>query len=337
MQTLQTGLHVTWESCPELKTKLSESKTTVVNGKVYCGGGGVDVKNDHFIVFCFDPNLNIWSKLPPLHYIFFGLGRINNELVAVGGTVMGSFKRILTERVTDRIFKYDERSKEWKEFLPSMPMARHSPGILSLKQGLLVAGGYMASGDFANSVEIYKSDTNQWHRTDPLPIDCCDVSLVAIGNYCHVLGGYKSPSHLNQALRASVDDLLRNAVPASQISPSAGTTSYSRRDTYESAWKQLPVTPTYRPAATVLAGNLLAVGGVETSKGESETNSIVDKREVYIYSPSANSWIYLTDLPEPRSEISVNAMSSTEILVIGGLFGGAKVNTVYKGTLNLEF
>jgi N-acetylneuraminic acid mutarotase len=83
----------------------------------------------------------------------------------------------------------------------------------------------------------------------------------------------------------------------------------------------------------VLAGNLLAIGGDETSKGGAA------KKEVYMYSPSTNSWIYISDLPAPRSLTAVAVLSSTEVLVIGGWvdgWEGGRVNTVYKGTLHLK-
>ena len=112
-------------------------------------------------------------------------------------------------------------------------------------------------------------------------------------------------SCLNQALHASVGDLLHNAVPANQ-------TTHSGSSDTQSAWKTLPNTPTYRPAAAVLAGNLLAIGGSETSEGG------VDKKEVYMYSPSTNSWIYISDLPAPRGGTAVAVLSSTRVLVIGG-------------------
>ena len=79
-----------------------------------------------------------------------------------------------------------------------------------------------------------------------------------------------------------------------------------------------------------LAGSLLVVGGAESSIGEA------DKKAVYMYSPSTNSWVYISDLPAPRSCTVVAVLSSTEILVIGGFVDGGLVNTVYKGTLHLE-
>ena len=219
------------------------------------------------------------------------------------------------------VYMYDERLRKWKQTIPPMPTRRWSLSILSLQSALVVAGGNILSG-YSNAVEIFKPDTSQWYRANPLPTDCCLQSLVAIGNTCYALGGY-SDSHLNKALYASVDNLLGNAVPANQTTHSRCGSS----DT-QSAWKTLPNTPTYRPAAAVLSGNLLAIGGKETSEGG------VDMKEVYMYSPFTNSWIYISDLPAPRAITATAVLSSTEILVIGGE-DGHRMNTVYKGTLEL--
>ena len=207
-----------------------------------------------------------------------------------------------------------------------MPTARHSPGVLSLQSALVVAGGKctQSTGEHTYAVEIYKADTSQWYRTDRLPTPCQGISPAVIGNICYALGGYKFPSQLNQALYASVDDLLCNAVPANQ------TTHSGSSDTL-SAWKTLANTPTYAPAAAVLAGNLLAIGGKKTPlRG-------ADKKEVYMFSPSTNSWIYISDLPEPRSHTTVAVLSSTEILVIGGVCDSSRERSTYKGTLQLKF
>ena len=235
--------------------------------------------------------------------------------MAVGGEKSNS-----DDSITNEVFTYDERSIKWKQTLPPMPTARFSPGVLSLQSALVVAGG--CTNDYTDAVEIFKADTSQWYRTDPLPTACTLVSLVIIGNTCYALGGFNYPSHFNQVLSASVDDLLHNAVPVNQTTHSGSSANI------QSAWKTLANTPTYRLAAAVLAGNLLAIGGRETSKGGA------DKKEVYMFSPSTNSWIYISDLPEPRSNTAVAVLSSTEILVIGvEKSDGNKVNTTYKGTL----
>ena len=202
-----------------------------------------------------------------------------------------------------------------------MPTARDSPGVLSLQSALVVAGGNIPSyyHTCTATVEIFKPATSQWYSTDPLPKACCDIPLVAIGNCdtCYALGGYDR-SELNQALYASVDDLFGNAVPANQ-------TTHSGSSDTQSAWKTLPNAPAYRPAAAVLTGNLLAIGGFGKAS----------KKEVYMYSPSANSWVYISDLPAPQSTTAAAVISSTEVLVIGGREGGG-VNAVYRGTLHLS-
>ena len=287
--------------------------TTVINGKVYCGGGATSDSNDSYIVYRYDPSQDKWTTLPPLPVKWFGLGQVNGKLVAVGG-------KKIDYQPTNDVYMYDERSRKWKQTIPPMPTARHSPGVLSLQSALVVAGGLIDVYTHTDAVEIFESDTSQWYRADHLPIACNDISLVAIGNTCYALGGYDG-SFLNQALYASVDDLLGNAVPANQ-------TTHSGSSDTQSAWKTLPNTPTYHPAAAVLASNLLAIGGKETSGGEAS------KKAVYMYSPSTNSWVYISDLPAPRS-YTVAAVLSTEVLVIGGEDDGRRVNTVYKGTLTL--
>ena len=266
--------------------------------------------SDNYIIYCYDPSQDKWTTLPPLPVEWFGLGQVNGKLVAVGGEKSGG-------QTSSEVYTYDERSRKWKQTIPPMPTARYSSSVLGLQSALVVAGGNILLS-YIDSVEIFKPDTSQWYRTDPLPKACEDISLVAIGNTCYALGGY-SGSYLNQALYASVDDLLRNAVPANQ-------TTHSGSSDTQSAWKTLPNTPTYRPAAAVLAGNLLAIGGLETSRGAT-------KKEVYMYSPYTNSWIYISDLPAPLSHTAVAVMSPAEVLVIGGGNGRERVNTVYHGTL----
>ena len=296
-----------------------DGKTTVINGKVYCGGGYADVDDDEYIVYCYDPSQDKWTTLPPLPVKYFGLGQVDGELVAVKWEQM--FR--ITNDIMSYTYCHDERPQRWKQTIPPIPTARSSPGVLSLQSALIVAGGDTSPSCTA-AVEIFKPDTSQWYRTDPLPTHRRDISLVAIGNTCYALGGHNYPLNFNQVRYASVDDLLGTAVPANQ------TTHNGSSDT-QSAWKTLPNTPTYGPAAAVLAGNLLAIGGWTISREKVGTW----RKEIYMYSPSTNSWTYISDLPAPRSDTAVAVLSSTEILVIGGWDGG-RVNTVYKGTLHLK-
>ena len=221
---------------------------------------------------------------------------------------------------TNNVYMYDVRSQKWIQTIPPMPTARCSPSVLSLQSALVVAAGY-AHPSYEAAVEIFKPDIPQWYRTNPLPMACCS-ELVAIGDTIYAIGEIKDPS---QVFYSAVDDLFSNAVPANQ------TTHQNSNGNAQSAWKALPNTPTYQPAAAVLAGNLLMIGGKETSELGSDT-----KREVYMYSSSINSWIYMSDLPVARYNTAVASLSSTAVLVIGGKTNHDHVNTVYMGILTMS-
>ena len=71
-----------------------------------------------------------------------------------------------------------------------MPTARESPGVLSLQSALVMAGGVTLSPPYyTHAIEIFKPDTSQWYKADPLPIGCQNTSLVVTGNICYALGG----------------------------------------------------------------------------------------------------------------------------------------------------
>ena len=112
------------------------------------------------------------------------------------------------------------------------------PGVLSPQSTLVVAGGVCDTGKDTGAVyvEIFKADTSQWYMTDRLTTPCRDILTVVIGNTCCAL--LLRGSVIPQS-NASVDDLLRNAVPAKQTTHSGSTDALS-------AWKTLANTPTYQ-------------------------------------------------------------------------------------------
>ena len=296
---------------------MSAVKSTVVEGKVYCRGVTEEGGDTEYVVNCYVSSQDKWTALPPLPVKWFGLRHIDGKLVAIGG-----WKRNGDQ--TNVVYTYDEQSRKWKQTIPPMPTSRVYPSVLSLKLQLLVIGGYSPS--YSAAVEIFKSDVSQWFKADPLPRACCDMSSVAIDDVVYALGGYRHPLHLNQAVCASISDLLHSAV-------SADESVLSEISFTKSVWKKLADTSTYEPAAAVLVGKLLAIGGKDSTKKGA------NRKEIYTFAESANSWVYIGDLPTLRFDAAVAILSSTEILVVGGWDGDGtqpgRVNTVYKGTLKL--
>lgn len=310
--------HFSWKEEKYLPERISGGQAVVVGGKIYCGGQAS--KNS---IYCYEPLQDTWTILPPLPVALFGVGQINGRLFAVGGTQEIDGKM----HTSDAVYVYDERQRRWKHSIPPMPTARFDPGVLSLQSAILVGGGQIDGRNYTNSVEILKEgekpDTFQWLKTSPLPKDCCRMSIVATDSTCYALGGLKHPAHLNQALYASVDDLLHKAVPAIQnvTNDSNGTVS---------SWKTLPHTLCYSPAAAILAGRLVTIGGWEEATGGAR------RKEVYAYSSAIESWVYIGDLPVPLARSIVATVSFDKLFVIGGYREGGNVNTVYSGALTVD-
>ena len=170
-----------------------------------------------------------------------------------------------------------------------------------------------------DAVEIFKVDTSQWYKSSPIPLACRDIALVSIGDTCFAMGGFNlfQRLHLNCAFSASIRNILHNAVPINQTL------------TNDDAWTTFENTPKH----PVLAGNLIVVGGMQTSDSPVLSAAF---SEVYAYSHSINSWVYISDLPAPRTVATAAVLSPTEILVLGGGCGDIIVDTVYKGTIQLK-
>ena len=339
LDVLKQGLHasITWKECANLPTDtlLTFASAVVIDGKVYIGGGvyvpvkrssneddseGDNVEDEHLLhtVYCYDPPQDTWSTLPLLPIAFFGLGQINGKLVAVGGASTSD------DKASNTVYTYCDN--EWKQTIPPMLTARAMQGVFSHGSSLLAMGGVTDEVDDISGVcEIYKSDISQWYTCSAgqLPTPCANMSPVAINNTCYAIGGYKGtssdPCPTNLALKASIDDLLHHFV-------SVNTATEQEKYTQSSSWKTLANTPMYSSKAVVINGQLISVGGLSSA----DLNDEMCSGKVYMYSASSDSWIYISDLPSPKAYHLCVALSSMEILVIGG-----NTNSVYKGTLDI--
>ena len=315
---------ITWKQCADLPMSASHGQTTIVKNKVYYGGFETGLDINERTVHCYNPSQDTWSTLPPLSVTFFGLGQVRGQLVAVGGWMSSDRK------ASSEVHAFDEKSKKWKQSLPSMPTARHSTAVISHPYSacaLIVAGGHISDGgEYTDAVEIFNKETSKWHKTDSLRMSCRNISSVIVNGTCYLVGGHKYPFGLNQVLHAHVDQLLQNARPSSQA-PSCGTANVQD----VSAWRQLTNTQTYQPTAAAFGETILSVGGSNSTKSGSTHSEISDR--ITLHSPSTDSWIYISDLPAPRMNVAIALVSPTEILVIGGLGDEGQKRTIYSGTL----
>lgn len=305
------SMNISWKVCADLPSELSRGQSTVVDGIVYVGGGvGGDAGGEavKYLVYRYDPSMDVWTTLPTLPVRYFSLGNSDGSLVAIGGINKTSNKE------TNEVYTYDNNLCWWKKIVPPLSTPRYSSGILSFRSILVAVGGTRSASD---TVEIFDTIKYEWYQTyhDPVPTKCYGTSTAVVGNIGYLFGGFRDlgknmKRKQNSVFYTSLDDLLDH-------------------NSVKSPWKELPNTPNFHSAAAVLDGTVLAIGGEEKESGGA------DKKEVYAYSPYNNSWIYICDLPAPRALTTVAVLSSTEILVIGG-WNNHRVKSVYKGTLTVR-
>ncbi len=298
LQSLQVQL--SYSQCSEAPVKMCLGHAVTINGKAYYGGGGCDDDDDKCCVYCYDPPQDVWSTLPRLPVLLFGLGEVKGELVAVGGTD-SSYSRFNVVHVFNK-------ERNWKRTIPPMPTARCSPAVVSFPTHLVVAGG-VVSGYYTDNVEIYNISTSQWSETDRLPYACCNQRGIVYNNTVYLVGGYDC-NYLNKVCAAQVDKLI-----------SANRQDDGSANKADSVWNTISNTPSYRPSPVTISDTLFAVGGLD-SKGKAT-------QRIYAYSSSMDSWLYVDDLPSPIAHTATVSLSPTECLVIGGVNNG-RHSTVYK-------
>ncbi len=261
-----------------------------INGKVYYGGGGCDDDDDICCVHCYDPPQDVWSTLPRLPVLLFGLGEVKGELVAVGGTD-SSYSR-------SNVVHVFNKGRNWKRTIPPMPTARSSPAVVCFPTYLVVAGGLLGSGLYTDNVEIYTISTSQWSETNRLLYACRGQRGIVYNNTVYLMGGFDD-NPLNKVCAAQFDKLM-----------SANRQDDGSVNKADSVWNTISNTPSHRPSPVTISDTLFAVGGLD-SKDEAT-------QRIYAYSSSMDSWLYVGDLPSPIAHAVTVSLSPTECLVIGG-------------------
>ena len=311
----QARLH--WRKVANLPVGMAWPQVVVVGEKVYAGGGDTDSDDDLYLVFQYNPASDEWTTLPPCTVGYFGLGQLSGELLTVGGWAL--------DGITNKVYRYKPESQQWEEFLQPMLNAKYQLTVISAQSALIACGGATDhSGVPCTTVELYTTETSQWHTTDPLPVPCMGMSSATINNTAYLLGGMTTDSKfIKNVSYVPVASLIQRATSHPQQSASA-----ARPDSTSSAWKTLRDTPLVRSAAAGLVGMLLAVGGID------------DQRDilpaVHVYSPATSTWIRVQsgDLPEPRYYCAAVELAGNRILVVGGCDQDEEVmNTVFLGSL----
>ena len=293
-------------------------QVVVMGEKVYTGGGHPKSSKDHNQIFQYDPFRDEWSHLPLCQVKYFAMTQFMGHLITVGGRIPRG------GGVTGKVYRFKEESQKWEEFIKPMPTARYRVSIATIQSAIVASGGAASISDnkavSCATVEVYSSETSQWHTADPLPVPCRGMASLTIADTWYLLGGTGTDvKDLTTVLYAPLTALIQRA--ASPTHQSASPTS---------VWKTLTDTPLMRSTAASLSGNLLAVGRYNLSTPASPA--------VHIFLSLTNSWVRITtgDLPEPRYACTAVQLSSNQLLVVGGKDDQDKrTKTVFLGSITL--
>ena len=295
---LHCQVKLQWKKCADMPVERTWAQAVVMREKVYVGGGVAVHEENLLQVFQYDPSQDKWSRLPLCQISCFALAQFKGNLITVGGLIPYGGGN------TGKVYRFIEESQKWEEFLKSMPTARYYLSVATTQSAIVASGGNTADYMYCSTVEVYSSETSQWHTADPLPVPCGTMTSVTIADTWYQLGG-SGGDHEGKSLAtvfcAPLTALIQKAT--SPTDQSAGPTS---------VWKTLPDTPFTLSAAASLSGNLLSVGG---SYGLDSISPAV-----YVFLPDTNSWVRVTngDLPEPHYACAAVQLSSSRVLVVGG-------------------
>ena len=311
-----------------------------INDNIYIGGGYCGDITKARRVFKYPGGISIWSPLPICPVRLFALAVLDSKLVLIGGCTCDSESDDGINTPTNSVNVLEE-SQRWVKSLPQLPTARFNTSALTYKSSLVVCGGITSwtvnkqgthskhSTHTTAAVEIFRSETSQWCKAEPLPFALSHMSFTIINDTCYFIGGAVSGSITRNVICACLPFLIQKATPhiptdspisticASLPSPiqsvmAPGDTHPPTTSLLSSIWKVLPDCPLYGSTAAELGGCLLAIGGKDAT--------ITPSPSVHLYLPSTKTWVRMTsaDLPKPQLRGAAAKLASGETILVGG-------------------
>ena len=169
--------------------------------------------------FVYDFHKDQWSVLPNLPNYRFSLVTVPNrkQLLAIGGIADD-------DKATNKVFLWDEKSKEWISLYPDMPTARSSSSCISHGSSVIVAGGTTSwtADKSKRSVEIlHITDTHShWSVVKHLPITTAGAVPLIINDNLYIATGYNKHGQSTYSIvTASLPQLLcsSNSLTSGQV------------------------------------------------------------------------------------------------------------------------
>jgi hypothetical protein len=257
--------------------------------KMFRGAAVVDGDMAYFLdihgdICSYDSSSKKWRKLPECPHKFCSLAIVNGQLTVIGGYVP-------SWEVTNKLLSLQT---EWKDIFPSMPTIRSSAAAVTIKEHLIVAGGYGVGVGNLTTVEMMDTKTLVWSTVTSLPHPYSETSVTICGDQLYMLGGRDDNGKTKSVLTCSLRELLQSS-SSSSIS---------------SLWHRVADAPAYRSTCAAVNGEPLAVGGRDEDRKPSAA--------IHKYNPTTDSWYLISNMPTARRRILVAVLPTNEMMVVGG-------------------
>ena len=293
-----------WESCASLPTiqRIQDAQAVVLNNKVYVSPAdrldptGMGFESN--IICIYDVSGNSWKEIQSTTSQH-ALAVYNKQLVLVGG------KDHSTHTCTNEIRILHNEEEEWTQLLPPMPTKRCNASAVGIGSYLAVAGGHGPVRHHPiplDTVEIF--DSQEWRVAESLPKPSYRMKSVLQDNTWYLMGGKEQG---REVYCTSLNNLI--------ATPNPGITT--------PVWKKQPDVPFENSTSAVFMNELIAIGGkvaVDLPPQFSALRSLQPPQftaEIYAYSTSTQSWVYVGDMPTAYCSTCATTLPSGELFMLG--------------------
>ena len=245
-----------------------------------------------------------WSLIPDCPADSgFALTVIDGLLTAIGGRRDG--------KNTDKLFSLtgEGSDRKWTEEFPPMPTKHRFMAALCTGTALIIAGGFDDDNQVLKTVEVLNTETRQWHTAPDLPQPLAQSSLTLCGGLLYLLGGFTKITPrfaTNSVYSCSLSSLL-----SFSFKSLGGRLVSTLTQSRGKKWNRVADLPIKLSTAVTLHGQLLAIGGWDSTKDKSTPT-------IHMYQPSTNSWEVFSHMITPRSTCVAAVLPDNQLMVVGG-------------------
>ncbi|XP_061457579.1 kelch-like protein 6 [Rhineura floridana] len=143
---------------------------------------GPELKTKDFQVGCYDPQMEMWEKLPLLKCLYCA------RCVAVGDKLYVTGGVHTDDSYSDTMHEYSPLRGRWTQ-LPSMSVARASHGFLTCNQKLFAVGGWCKYEDYLDTAESFDLVEKSWAPIARMPFALSHFASTVLKNKLYLVGG----------------------------------------------------------------------------------------------------------------------------------------------------